>query len=296
MDRSFVDILDLLTPDDLLVVNDTRVMNARVHAVKDSGGRAEILVDRIVDDDKALCQVGVSKPLRDQHTLVCGDQQILVLERQGEFYLLQFPTNVNEFLESYGEVPLPPYIRRKPKKSDETRYQTIYADELGAVAAPTAGLHFDEDLLGLIETKGVQIAKVTLHVGSGTFSPIRCDLVSDHIMHSERYAIPDETLSLLETGHRRVVAVGTTVVRALESWRKTGETQGETDLFIQPGFQFKAVDALITNFHLPESSLLVLLSAFVGRERILATYQHAIEKRYRFFSFGDAMFCERTRV
>lgn len=293
IDLTFERITDCLTPDDLLVVNDTRVIKARFYAVKDSGGRAEVLVDRVVDPDTALCQVRVSKPLKPQRQLTVENHQIGVLERRGEFYLLKFDTDVESFLEKHGKVPLPPYVARSPRAQDEDRYQTVYASESGAVAAPTAGLHFDAPLMSRIEDMGVPIAKVTLHVGAGTFNPIRTDLIKEHKMHAERYSIPDRTLALLEKRSRRLVAVGTTVVRALESWAQTGQANGETDLFIRPGHEFRMVDALITNFHLPESSLLVLVSAFIGRERILNAYQHAVEKRYRFFSYGDAMFCRR---
>ena len=293
IDSSFERITDCLTSDDLLVVNDTRVIKARFHAIKDTGGRAEVLVDRVVDDDMALCKVGASKPLKPHRLLNVKDHQIRVLERRGEFYLLQFNISVESFLQKYGKVPLPPYVARSPKPQDEDRYQTVYAKKSGAVAAPTAGLHFDVPLMSRIEDLGVTIAKVTLHVGAGTFNPIRTDQIEEHEMHAERFSIPDHTLSLLEERNRRIVAVGTTVVRTLESWAQTGQTNGETDLFIQPGHDFRVVDALITNFHLPESSLLVLVSAFIGRERVLNAYRHAVQQRYRFFSYGDAMFCRR---
>ena len=296
IDTSFERIVDWLTPDDLLVVNDTRVIKARFQAIKDSGGRAEVLVDRIVGHDTALCQVGVSKSLNPQRSLTVHDQRILVLGRQDEFYLLQFELSVDEFLQRYGEVPLPPYLDREPELEDESRYQTVYATRKGAVAAPTAGLHFDPPLLKRIEERGVRIAKITLHVGAGTFSPIRTEYIENHTMHSERYVIPNDTMAMLRAGTHRVVAVGTTVVRTLESWSRSGETEGETDLFIQPGYEFKIVDAMVTNFHLPESSLLVLVSAFVGRARILDAYRFAIDQQYRFFSYGDAMFCERRSV
>ena len=290
----FDDLSDLLDPDDLLVVNDSRVIKARVIARKDSGGRAEVLVERIQGESRALCQVHVSKPLKPGRCLYQGEHRIDVVRREGEFYLLDFNAPVVEYLDVHGDVPLPPYIDRPPAASDDDRYQTVYAAVPGAVAAPTAGLHFDEDLLDRLRAKGVGIASVTLHVGAGTFQPVREDDLSRHRMHAERYAVPRATRQVLDECDGRVVAVGTTVVRTLESAAATGNDCGETRLFITPGYRFRAVDALVTNFHLPQSTLLVLVSAFAGVETIRRAYEEAVQRRYRFFSYGDAMFCERN--
>lgn len=292
----FSDLTQLLRPDDTLVVNNTKVIKARLLAKKDSGGRAEILVERITDTHEALCQVAVSKPLKPNRTLNCFNHEIRVLMRKGEFYLLRFEQPVLEFLDLYGATPLPPYIDRAAVNADEQRYQTVYAKEPGAVAAPTAGLHFDADLLSNIRSMGIAVENVTLHVGAGTFQPLREEELSKHVMHQERFEISASTLERIIRRSGRLIAVGTTVVRTLETWAQTGKLSGETDLFIAPGFKFKMVDALITNFHLPESTLIMLVSAFCGRERILKAYQEAIDKSYRFFSYGDAMFLERMHV
>lgn len=294
--RRFSDLIDYLRPGDVLVVNDSKVIKARLHAVKDSGGQAEILVERIETDMVALCQVAVSKPLKSDRTLDCCGRSITVISREGEFYRLRFDRPVLEFLEEYGSVPLPPYVRRKAQERDTQRYQTVYADKPGAVAAPTAGLHFDDEFLEEIEGKGVEICRVTLHVGAGTFQPVRVNDLSQHVMHQERFEIPVETAARLSKHPSRVVAVGTTVVRTLESWAQNNVTAGETSLFITPGFEFQVVDALVTNFHLPESTLLMLVSAFYGRERMLAAYEEAVRQEYRFYSYGDAMFMERAGV
>ncbi len=294
--RQFSDLIDYLRKDDVLVVNDSMVIKARLRAVKDSGGKAEILVERIESETEALCQVGVSKPLIADRTLDCQGQTISVVAREGEFYRLRFDRPVLAFLEEFGAVPLPRYMRRRAHESDEHRYQTVYAKNPGAVAAPTAGLHFDDEFLARIQEKGVEICRVTLHVGAGTFQPVRVDDLSQHIMHQERYEIPDETIERLSNKPPRVVAVGTTVVRTLESWAQTKQTSGETELFITPGFEFQVVDALVTNFHLPESTLLMLVSAFRGREQVLAAYEEAVKEQYRFYSYGDAMFMERADV
>ena len=290
-------IVDVLTPEDLLVVNDTRVIKARLAARKDSGGRAEILVERIQAERLALCQVRASKPLKAGRSLSVDECPIRVVERRGEFYLLEFPIPVAEFLDRHGQVPLPPYIGRDAADADEERYQTVYATEPGAVAAPTAGLHFDAPLLARLETQGVAVARITLHVGAGTFQPVRTEDLRQHRLHAERYVVPPATrqaLAACAAGKGRVVAVGTTVVRALEAAAASGCDHGETRLFILPGHRFQAVDALVTNFHLPESTLLMLVSAFAGIEPVRCAYREAIAQRYRFFSYGDAMFCERT--
>ena len=292
----FEDLADLLGPDDLLVVNDSRVIKARLMAQKDSGGRAEVLVERIVDANRALCQVRVSKPLKPNRCLFHDGHQLDVADRDGEFYLLDFNAPVAEYLDAHGEVPLPPYIERSPDAKDEDRYQTVYAAVPGAVAAPTAGLHFDEDLLDRLRAKGVGVACVTLHVGAGTFQPVRVDDLNRHEMHAERYAIPKATRLAIDGCDGRVVAVGTTVVRTLESAAATGNDCGETRLFITPGYRFRVVDALVTNFHLPESTLLMLVSAFAGVEPVRRAYAEAVRRRYRFFSYGDAMFCERNEA
>ena len=293
--RRFAEIVDLLHQDDLLVVNDTRVVKARLLARKDSGGQAEILVERIDSERLALCQVRVSKPLQAGRHLTLGALRIRVVERLGEFYLLDFGEPVQAVLARHGSTPLPPYIQRQAEDADDERYQTVYAAAPGAVAAPTAGLHFDNDILTKLERKGVAIASVTLHVGAGTFQPVREEDISRHRMHEETYAIPPTTRQAMTTCKGRVVAVGTTVVRTLETAARTGSDAGETRLFITPGFAFRTVDALLTNFHLPESTLLMLVSAFAGVASVRRAYQEAVARRYRFFSYGDAMFCEPAR-
>ena len=292
----FDDLPDLLAPGDLLVVNDSRVIKARLVAQKDSGGRAEVLVERILDTNRALCQVRVSKPLKPNRCLYQDGHRIDVLDRDGEFYLLDFNAPVADYLDAHGEVPLPPYIERPPDAADQDRYQTVYAAVPGAVAAPTAGLHFDEDLFERLRAKGVGVGSVTLHVGAGTFQPVREDDLSRHRMHAERYVIPNRTRRAIDECEGRVVAVGTTVVRTLESAAATGDDCGETRLFITPGYRFRVVDALVTNFHLPESTLLMLVSAFAGVEPVRQAYEEAVQRRYRFFSYGDAMFCERKEA
>ena len=291
--RRFEAVVDLLDPGDLLVVNDTRVIKARLITRKDSGGQAEIVVERLDGECQALCQVRSSKPLKPGRRVFVGDSAITVIRREGEFYRLDFGTPVAPYLERFGRVPLPPYIDRDADPADEDRYQTVYANVPGAVAAPTAGLHFDEMILADLEAKGVGLARLTLHVGAGTFQPVRTEDLSRHRMHAERYVVPPATRRALDACQGRVVAVGTTVVRTLEAAAATGVDCGETRLFITPGYRFRAVDALITNFHLPESTLLMLVSAFAGVERIRRAYAVAVAERYRFFSYGDAMFCER---
>ena len=287
-------VVDLLRADDLLVVNDTRVIKARLMGRKDTGGQAEIVVERLTDECRALCQVRVSKPLKVGRRVIVGTRELTVIRREGEFYLLDFGEPVAPYLERFGRVPLPPYIDREADADDEARYQTVYANAPGAVAAPTAGLHFDLATLDRLGAKGVQTARVTLHVGAGTFQPVRVDDLNRHRMHEERYAIPSSTRRAVDECRGRVVAVGTTVVRTLEAAAATGIDCGETRLFITPGYRFRAVDALITNFHLPESTLLMLVSAFAGVDRVRRAYTEAVAERYRFFSYGDAMFCERA--
>ena len=296
--RRFDEIVDLLRPDDLLVVNDTRVIKARLRAVKDSGGRAEILIERIESADTAFCQVRVSKALHPERSLSVNGETVTVLARRGEFYLLRFPGDMLEFLDAHGCTPLPPYIARPANAEDEERYQTVYGKHPGAVAAPTAGLHFDDTLLRAIAAGGVGIAPVTLHVGAGTFQPVRTEDLSRHRMHVERYEVPEKTARAVNACSGRVVAVGTTVVRTLES-AADGDGQvrsetGQTDLFIAPGYAFRVVDALVTNFHLPQSTLLMLVSAFAGHARVMHAYAEAVRDSYRLLSYGDAMFCERA--
>jgi S-adenosylmethionine:tRNA ribosyltransferase-isomerase len=296
--RHFVDFPDLLARGDLLVLNDTRVIRARLLGRKDSGGVAELLIERIVSKHEALCQVRVSKPLKVGRRiyLTPNDEPLTVLQRDGDLYRIEFERAVDAVVDACGRVPLPPYIEREPNDADEGRYQTVFADARGSVAAPTAGLHFDEPLLARCEAIGVSIARITLHVGAGTFQPLRSDDLSAHRMHVERARVGDDVVTAVDACRRRggrVIAVGTTVVRALETSARSGSLQpfdGETDIFIVPGHRFRAVDALLTNFHLPESTLLMLVSAFAGRRRVLRAYAEAIARGYRFFSYGDAMF------
>ena len=295
----FTDFPGLLRPGDLLMLNDTRVIKARLRGEKDSGGQAEILVERIDSDAEAVCQVRVSKPLKPGRTLQVGRFTLEVLGRDGEFYRLAFPGTVTQVLEAEGEVPLPPYIERSPGQHDLERYQTVYGARPGAVAAPTAGLHFTREMLDGLPAAGVDVAYLTLHVGAGTFQPVRAEDTRDHRMHFERYevtpAAADAVVRCRERGGR-VLAVGTTVVRTLESAALDGGVvaagQGETDLFITPGYRFRVVDALLTNFHLPRSTLLMLVCAFGGYRRVMAAYRAAVAAEYRFFSYGDAMFLE----
>lgn len=290
----FSNVCDLLAPGDLLVLNDTRVIKARLRAHKSTGGAAEILIERITSETEAKCQISASRSPSIGQTLKLGDHDMLILDRNEEFYNVRFPVPVYDLLDRYGETPLPPYIRRSENEMDSERYQTVFAQSRGAIAAPTAGLHFSRDLLAQIERHGVQICALTLHVGAGTFQPVRESNLANHQMHSEYYEVPDACIEAIHERRGKLVAVGTTVVRSLESWAMTGRQRGETNLFITPGFQFKVVDALITNFHLPESTLLMLVSAFTGHERILSAYAEAVKRGYRFFSYGDAMFCERS--
>ncbi|ABI56563.1 tRNA preQ1(34) S-adenosylmethionine ribosyltransferase-isomerase QueA [Alkalilimnicola ehrlichii MLHE-1] len=298
-DRRFPDLVDLLRPEDLLVLNDTRVIPARLFGHKPTGGRVEVLVERPLDRHRVLARLRASKvPAPGTVLTLEGGVAAEVTGREGEFFTLRFTAEqtVLELLEHHGHMPLPPYIRRADVAADRERYQTVFARRPGAVAAPTAGLHFDNELLARIGARGVDTAWVTLHVGSGTFAPLRVSDPREHRMHSEWLDVPPATCAAIERARGRggrVVAVGTTVVRALETAAQDGAVQpyqGETDIFIYPGHRFHAVDALVTNFHLPGSTLLMLVSAFAGRERVLAAYRHAVAQRYRFFSYGDAMF------
>jgi S-adenosylmethionine:tRNA ribosyltransferase-isomerase len=300
-DRVFTDILDLLSPGDLLVFNNTRVLKARFPGVKETGGRIEALVERILDERTVLAQVRASKsPPPGTRIRLADAFDVTVGERAGEFFTLHFPGNVFDLIEAHGRLPLPPYIEHAADQFDEQRYQTVYAKEPGAVAAPTAGLHFDQALLDALQAKGVRLAFVTLHVGAGTFQPVRSENLAEHKMHSEWYTIADETVAAVrdaKAAGRAVVAVGTTSMRALESASQSGALQAgsaDTRLFITPGYAFKTVDRLITNFHLPKSTLLMLVSAFAGYDPIRSAYAHAIAQRYRFFSYGDAMLLTNT--
>tara|TARA_A100001391_G_scaffold203812_2_gene197194 strand:+ start:9263 stop:10303 length:1041 start_codon:yes stop_codon:yes gene_type:complete len=301
--RRFPDLAHHLRPGDLLVFNDTRVIPARLHGQKDSGGRVEVLVERLLEGHEALAHVRASKSPKPGGWLHF-EQGVAaqVRGRRGELFHLLFTgcDSVLDALERIGHVPLPPYIDRPDEAADLERYQTVYAREPGAVAAPTAGLHFDEPFLDQLRDQGVDTGFVTLHVGAGTFQPVRVDRVEDHHMHSERFRVPAplvEQVAATRAGGGRVVAVGTTALRALEAASADGALragEAETDIFIYPGYRFRQVDALVTNFHLPRSTLLMLISAFAGRERVLAAYREAVREQYRFFSYGDAMFIERA--
>ncbi len=301
-DCRFGDLPQFLKPGDVMVLNDTRVIKARLFGEKESGGKVEVLVERVVDEHHALAQVSASHAPRPGTRLFLAKQlQAIVEERQGEFCRLRFESKITvwELLERFGAMPLPPYISRPASGLDEARYQTVYAREPGAVAAPTAGLHFDSAMLDNLRKQGVRIAFVTLHVGAGTFQPVCVENIAEHKMHSEWYSLPVETVSMIQMAKRvggRVVAVGSTSLRALEAVAASGNLQagcGETDIFITPGYRFKIVERLLTNFHLPRSTLLMLVSAFGGMENIRRAYRHAVESRYRFFSYGDAMLIER---
>ena len=290
-DLQFADLPALVDERDTLVLNDTRVIKARLRGRKATGGKVELFVERIVGEREALALLRSSHPPQPGAELAIGDATATLAERNGELYRVRFSEDAQTLLERLGELPLPPYITHSPQAEDLSRYQTVYASAPGAVAAPTAGLHFDEAMLERLRKRGARIARLTLHVGAGTFQPVRSERVETHRMHSERYGIPSETLDAISG--RRVLAVGTTSLRALESAALEGKTQGETGLFIYPGFEFQLVDRLLTNFHLPRSTLLMLACAFGGYENTMNAYRHAIEKRYRFFSYGDAMLIDR---
>jgi S-adenosylmethionine:tRNA ribosyltransferase-isomerase len=300
-DRCFTDFPTLLRPGDLLVLNDTRVIPARVLGMKPTGGQVEILLERILGGRRILAHVHSSKPLRAETPIALpGDTSATFVRRHEDLFELELSSDPLTYFERHGSMPLPPYIERTADATDATRYQTIFAREPGAVAAPTAGLHFDAETLARCTERGAEIAHVTLHVGAGTFQSMRVDDLSQHRMHAERVVVSAEVCEAVRrTRHHggRVVAVGTTVVRSLESAVSDGELKpfdGETRLFITPGFKFNVVDALLTNFHLPESTLLMLVCAFGGYTHVMNAYQHAVAQRYRFFSYGDAMFLERA--
>jgi S-adenosylmethionine:tRNA ribosyltransferase-isomerase len=304
-DRQFVDLPTLLSERDLLVFNDTKVIPARLLGIKDSGGKVEVLIERLLDKHRALAHVRSSKALQAGRRLVLEEcVEVTVGERVADLIELHFLDSrpLPQLLEAVGRVPLPPYIRREAKIIDRERYQTVYASRPGAIAAPTAGLHFDEPLLEQLQARGVQIDYITLHVGAGTFQPVRVEHIAQHRMHPEYVEVSERVCAQVQTARRRggrVIAVGTTTVRALESASAAGflsPYRGETEIFIFPGYRFRSVDALITNFHLPESTLLMLVCAFAGREKVLAAYHHAVEEGYRFFSYGDAMFVTAAGV
>ena len=295
-DRHFQDLPDYLRPGDLLVFNDTRVIPARLHGVKDSGGRAEVLIERLLGPTRALAQVRASKPTRPGRQIRVGEGSLRVIDRQGALYELELEAgDLPSFLDRHGHVPLPPYILRTDEPADRERYQTVYATRPGAVAAPTAGLHFDQAMLDRLAAQGVRFGRVTLHVGAGTFQPVRSDRLDEHVMHAEQVEVGEEVCALAADTRRgggRIVAVGTTAVRSLETAAADGALRpyrGDTRLFIRPGYRFRSLDLLLTNFHLPESTLLMLVCAFAGFEPVMAAYRHAIHAGYRFFSYGDAM-------
>jgi S-adenosylmethionine:tRNA ribosyltransferase-isomerase len=294
-DLRFTDLPSLLQSTDLLVFNDTRVVRARLFGRKPSGGQVEIFLERAIDTDRALAQMRASKAIRPGLEVQTPGGVVTVLGRDGDLYEIRTPDEVLDFFEAHGELPLPPYIDRAAGAADLERYQSLFASVRGAVAAPTASLHFDAPLVQCLAQAGIATARVTLHVGAGTFQPVRVDDLAHHVMHAERYTVDESLVAAVEACQAaggRVVAVGTTVCRALESAAAQGRlaaSRGDTRLFITPGYRFRVVDAMVTNFHLPESTLLMLVSAFAGREAVLAAYDHAVRERYRFFSYGDAM-------
>jgi S-adenosylmethionine:tRNA ribosyltransferase-isomerase len=315
-DRSIRDLPELVRPGDLLVFNDTRVVAARLVGFKPSGGRVEIFLERPAGERHALVQLRASKAIREELVIATEGGSVRVVAREGDLWKVALPMPTLEFFERWGEVPLPPYIHRAPDARDRDRYQSIFAQHSGAVAAPTASLHFDDALIAQLEARGARRAFVTLHVGAGTFQPVRTDDLESHVMHAEWVSVSAETCNAIERTRAaggRVVAIGTTVARALEAAALDAQStreekhaspsgsppeppstirpfEGDTRLFISPGFRFRVIDALLTNFHLPESTLLMLVSAFAGREKVLEAYRHAVRLRYRFFSYGDAMF------
>lgn len=297
--RRFVDLVDLLNPNDLLVFNNTKVIPARLYAIKSTGGKVEIFIERILADNQVLALLRASKaPKIGSQMQLPGGEVITVTAKQPDFYRLAFPAHVNihDILNKYGEVPLPPYINREVEAADNDRYQTIYASEKGAVAAPTAGLHFDAACFERLQTKGIVTAYTTLHVGAGTFQPVRVTDIRQHQMHQESIHVSDSLCKQIHASKKqggRIIAVGTTTVRSLETAAQSGTVtpfQGDTDIFIYPGYQFKCIDAMVTNLHLPSSTLLMMVCAFGGYELMMQAYHQAVEARYRFFSYGDAMF------
>ncbi len=307
-DGQFVDVLDKVNEGDLMIFNDTRVIPARVFGQKESGGKLEVLVERMLDEHSVLAHVRCSKSPKPGSTIILdGDIKVTMVARHDALFELRFEDtrSVLDILENVGHMPLPPYIDRPDEDSDKERYQTVYNKNPGAVAAPTAGLHFDDEILNKLKAKGVNIGFVTLHVGAGTFQPVKVETVDEHVMHKEYIEVSADVSELIKAtkaAGKRVITVGTTSMRSLESAAnkalESGETMapfyGDSDIFIYPGYKFKVVDAMVTNFHLPESTLIMLISAFAGFEHVMNAYQHAIEKEYRFFSYGDAMFIEKS--
>ena len=306
-DRIFRDLPGLLNEGDLLVFNDTKVIKARIFGEKSSGGKLELLIERVLPNHEVVAHMKVSKkPLPGAKLYMAGGSrggfEAVLLGRwpdeHGQLFHLKFSDEPHKLMEQHGHVPLPPYITHTDTQDDAERYQTVFARAPGAVAAPTAALHFDEALLNQLQAQGVQRASVTLHVGAGTFQPVKTENIAEHTMHSEWYEVPaatQEAIAACQARGGRVVAVGTTTVRTLESWAQSGQSSGDTQIFITPGFQFKVVDRLVTNFHLPKSTLMMLVSAFAGYEHVMALYRHAIESKYRFFSYGDAMLLSRAQ-
>ncbi|MDH3354988.1 MAG: tRNA preQ1(34) S-adenosylmethionine ribosyltransferase-isomerase QueA [Chromatiales bacterium] len=296
-DLMFRDLELLLRPNDLLIFNNTKVIPARLFGQKSTGGKIEILIERITEEDRALAHIRSSKsPKAGAQLILDGDDsEVEVTGREGALFQLQFDEPAIDVLNRIGHIPLPPYIERADGEDDLDRYQTVYAREEGAVAAPTAGLHFSDEMLQRLADKGIRQEFITLHVGAGTFQPVRVESIAEHVMHSERIEVPQaicDAVAETKAEGGRVIAVGTTVVRSLESAARDGELKpfsGETDIFITPGYQFKVIDGLLTNFHLPESTLLMLVSALAGHQRMMTAYQHAVGEKYRFFSYGDAM-------
>lgn len=301
IDRIFKELPSLLRASDLLVFNDTQVIKARLFGEKSTGGKVELLVERVLQDHEVVAHMKVSKkpPVGSTLEMVGGFSATLLgrwPDEDGALFRFRFSGEPHALMAAHGHVPLPPYIEHGDSAEDEQRYQTVFARHPGAVAAPTAALHFDEPLLAELAARGIERASVTLHVGAGTFQPVKTENLAEHKMHREWYQVPLDTLAALERCRQRggrVVAVGTTTVRTLESWAQSGQTSGDTQIFITPGFNFKVVDVLITNFHLPKSTLMMLVSALAGYEPIMALYRHAIARQYRFFSYGDAMLLER---
>ena len=302
--KIFSDILELVNENDLLVFNNTKVIPARMFGQKESGGKVEVLVERVLDEHRVLAHIRASKSPKPGNVLILeGKAKAIMVARHDTLFELEFDRseNVLDILNDVGHMPLPPYIDHPDNEADRERYQTVYGEKPGAVAAPTAGLHFDDKLMAALKNKGVQMAFVTLHVGAGTFQPVRVESVDEHIMHSEYIEVPQDVVDAVASTKAkggRVIAIGTTSVRSLESAAKIhgGKLDtyfGDTDIFIFPGYQFNVVDAMVTNFHLPESTLIMLVSAFAGQDNIMGAYNTAIEQQYRFFSYGDAMFLTR---
>ena len=303
IDKKFTDFVDLLDPNDLLIFNDTRVIKARLFGKKITGGKVEIMIERILDSNHALAHLKTSKKILDGTIFeINKDVSAQVIKKEDGLFFIGFNSNLSavDILEKYGHIPLPPYIERNANPFDEKRYQTIYAKEQGAVAAPTAGLHFTEEIFEALENKKIKYAFLTLHVGAGTFQPVREDDIDHHQMHSESFNVPEKTIQMIrdaKLNNGRIIAIGTTVLRALETAFSEENIQPgfkETSIFIRPGYKFKIVDALLTNFHLPKSTLFILVSAFSGSDTMKELYQHAIKHEYRFFSYGDATFIERS--